>query len=73
MAADEIIRNGDVDPVVPISSSIELVDHLRAAERDVEFVVMEGEGHGFRDPINKRADYELTEAFLRRVVAGGDG
>jgi len=63
-----LVMHGDADPVVPISSTVALVDVMRRAGRDVEFVVMEGEGHGFRDPVNKRADYLVTESFLRRVL-----
>ncbi len=68
-----LVMHGDTDPVVPLSSTLELVDRMRAAGGDVELVVMEGEGHGFREPANKRADYELTGAFLRRVIGGRDG
>lgn len=63
-----LIMHGDADPVVPISSTLAFVEAARRAGGDVELVVMEGEGHGFRDPANKRADYELTAAFLARVA-----
>jgi dipeptidyl aminopeptidase/acylaminoacyl peptidase len=62
--------HGDCDPVVPIAATVDFVDRVRAAGGDVELVVMEGEGHGFRDPANRRADYELTGAFLARLVQG---
>jgi dipeptidyl aminopeptidase/acylaminoacyl peptidase len=65
-----LVMHGDCDPVVPIAATVEFVDRVRAAGGDVEFVVMEGEGHGFRDPANRRADYELTGAFLARLVQG---
>lgn len=63
-----LVMHGDADPAVPISSTLAFVDAMRAAGGTVELVVMEGEGHGFRDPANKRADYELTAAFLERVA-----
>jgi dipeptidyl aminopeptidase/acylaminoacyl peptidase len=59
--------HGDADPVVPLGSTLAFVEALRTAGGDVELHVFEGEGHGFRDPANRRADYELTAAFLRRV------
>ncbi len=63
-----LVMHGDADPVVPLSSTLELVDLMTTAGRDVELIVMEGEGHGFRDPVNKRADYERTAEFLVGVV-----
>jgi dipeptidyl aminopeptidase/acylaminoacyl peptidase len=68
-----LVMHGDSDPVVPLSSTVAFADAMRTAGGDVELVIMEDEGHGFRDPANKRADYELTGAFLRRIVAGSDG
>jgi dipeptidyl aminopeptidase/acylaminoacyl peptidase len=63
-----LVMHGDADPVVPLSSTVAMVDRMRAADRDVELIVMEGEGHGFRDPVNKRAEYERTGEFLLRVA-----
>ena len=65
--------HGDEDPVVPLSSTLAFVERMRDAGGDVELVVMEGEGHGFRQPANRRADYELTGAFLARLVPDGEG
>ena len=64
---------GDEDPVVPLSSTLAFVERMRDAGGDVELVVIEGEGHGFRQPANRRADYELTGAFLARLVPGDEG
>jgi dipeptidyl aminopeptidase/acylaminoacyl peptidase len=68
-----LVMHGDVDPVVPLWSTVVFAERVRAAGGEVELVVMDGEGHGFRDPINRRADYERTDAFLRRVVGSSDG
>ncbi len=68
-----LVMHGDEDPVVPLASTLELVERMRAAGRDVELVVMPGEGHGFRDPANRRADFERTGEFLRRVIGERDG
>ncbi len=62
--------HGDADPVVPIASTLELVDRMRVAGRTVELIVMEGEGHGFRDPASKRLEYERIGDFLSSVVNG---
>lgn len=63
-----LVIHGDTDPVVPLSSTIELVDRMNAAGGRVELIVMEGEGHGFRDPANQRAEYVRTGAFLLNAV-----
>jgi dipeptidyl aminopeptidase/acylaminoacyl peptidase len=63
-----LVMHGDADPVVPISSTFEFVDRVRAAGGEVDLVVMPGEGHGFKRADYRRLDYELTAAFLARVV-----
>lgn len=68
-----LVMHGDADPVVPLSSTEAFVSRMRAAGGDVELVVMEGEGHGFRQPDNRRADFDLTGAFLARLVPDGEG
>lgn len=65
-----LVMHGDNDPVVPLSSTIELVDTIRAAGGDVELVVYPGEGHGFRNPANRRDEFRRTTEFLSRVVGG---
>jgi len=65
-----LVMHGDDDPVVPLSSTIELVDAVSACGGDVELVVYAGEGHGFRDPVNRRDEYRRTAEFLSRVVDG---
>ena len=39
-----------------------------AAGQDIELVVYEGEGHGFRDPDHQRDEYRRIGEFLERVV-----
>ena len=71
-----LVMHGDHDPVVPLASTLAFVERVRDAGGDVELAVMEGEGHGFRELVNRRADFELTGAFLARVVGArvvGDG
>ena len=70
IAGPLLVLHGDSDPVVPIASTQTLVDRISAADGDVELVVYEGEGHGFRDPANRRDEYRRTAEFLARVVDG---
>jgi dipeptidyl aminopeptidase/acylaminoacyl peptidase len=63
--------HGDSDPVVPIEQSRAFVEQCRAAGGDVEFVVYDGEGHGFRKPENQLDEYRRTHAFLATHVPGG--
>ena len=63
-----LVMHGEADPVVPVEQSIRLADRVRSAGGDVELHLFEGEGHGFRDPANKLAEYELVGRFLQRVV-----
>jgi dipeptidyl aminopeptidase/acylaminoacyl peptidase len=68
-----LVMHGDEDPVVPLSSTLAFVERMRDAGGDVELVVMGGEGHGFRQEVNRRADFELTGAFLARLVPDSEG
>ena len=64
-----LLMHGTDDHVVPIVQSEALVAGVRAAGGDVDFVVYDGEGHGFRDPDVVADEYERTEAFLERAVS----
>jgi dipeptidyl aminopeptidase/acylaminoacyl peptidase len=59
-----LLFHGTDDPVVPIEQSERLVERIREGGGDVEYVVYDGEGHGFRDPVNGRDEYERTGQFL---------
>ena len=59
-----LVFHGTDDPVVSIAQTEALVDRIRAAGGTVDFVVYDGEGHGFRDPTVQRDEYERTERFL---------
>lgn len=67
-----LIFHGTDDPVVPIEQSESMVATIWENGGDVEFVVYEGEGHGFRQPDHVVDEYERTEAFLARVVGSAD-
>ena len=60
-----LLMHGTDDPVVPISQSEALAARIAAAGGEVDFVVYDGEGHGFRDPAVVADEYERTEAFLQ--------
>jgi dipeptidyl aminopeptidase/acylaminoacyl peptidase len=62
-----LVLHGDADPVVPIEQSVRLVERVRASGGQIEFHVMEGEGHGFRRVENKLAEYRRIGEFLARL------
>lgn len=66
-----LVMHGDTDPVVPIEQSRAFVEGCLAAGGVVEFVVYEGEGHGFRRPENQLDEYHRMQAFLATHVRGG--
>ncbi len=68
ITAPLLVFHGTDDPVVPIEQSELLADRIGRAGGAVELVVYEGEGHGFRDPVNQRDEYERTERFLAALV-----
>ena len=63
-----LLMHGDADPVVPVEHSRALVDAIRAAAGDVEYVEFAGEGHGLRDPANRRREFDLVAGFLARTI-----
>jgi len=62
-----LLFHGADDPVVPITQSDDLVERIREGGGDVEYVVYDGEGHGFRDPVNVRDEYERMHRFLDAI------
>ena len=66
IAAPLLVLHGDADPVVPIEQSLRLVENIRSSGGDIEFHVMQGEGHGFRAVENKLAEYRLIGDFVSR-------
>lgn len=61
-----LVFHGTDDPVVPIDQSSRLVTAVKGTGGHVDFVVFEGEGHGFRRLENKIEEFERTEEFLER-------
>ena len=67
-----LLMHGTDDLVVPVAQSEALATRIRASGGDVDLVVYEGEGHGFRDAGNVIDEYERTETFLDRVAIRTD-
>ncbi len=65
-----LIGQGANDPRVTIANTEKMVDALRAAKRDVLYVVYPDEGHGFARPENQRDFYGRTEEFLAKHLGG---
>lgn len=65
-----LVLHGDSDPVVPVEQSVAFVERCRAAGGQVELVLYEGEGHGFRKPEHQLDEYRRMQAFLAGHVPG---
>jgi dipeptidyl aminopeptidase/acylaminoacyl peptidase len=57
---------GAADVRVPIEHGTRMKNALDKAGAKYEWMVMDGEGHGFRDPENQKAFYTAMEKFLAR-------
>ncbi len=66
-----LVLHGDLDPVVPLDQSKVLAQRVNAVGGSVELHVYEGEGHGFRKPVNQLDEYRRIGAFLARHVPIG--
>ena len=62
-----IFFQGAEDRIVPPNQAAAMRDALRAKGIDVEYVLFEGEGHGFRRAENMRRAVEDEYAFFARV------
>lgn len=67
--APVLMAYGGADTRVPIEHGTRMKDALDKAGVKYEWMVMEGEGHGFRDPANQKAFYEAVEKFFARNLA----
>ncbi|MEY2552567.1 MAG: hypothetical protein QOC57_427, partial [Ilumatobacteraceae bacterium] len=66
-----LLLHGDSDAVVPVAQSRVFAERCTAAGVDIELVVYEGEGHGFRRPDNQLDEYRRMHDFLLSRVLGG--
>jgi acetyl esterase/lipase len=63
-----LILHGDADPVVTVEQSRAVADQLTALGRDVQLVVYEGEGHGWRKPETRIDEINRIDTFLTRFA-----
>ncbi|MFM9131135.1 MAG: prolyl oligopeptidase family serine peptidase [Actinomycetota bacterium] len=70
-AVPVLLFHGSNDMLVVPEHSFRLRDAVTSAGGSVRVEIMEGEGHGFRDPHNVRRELEMTEEFVRGVTRAG--
>jgi len=68
-----LVMHGTEDPVVPIEHTRRLAAALDPARVEARIVELEGEGHGFRSPENRRLEYDLVGEFLAGVIGRASG
>jgi dipeptidyl aminopeptidase/acylaminoacyl peptidase len=68
ITAPLLLLQGSQDRIVPPEQSLLIRDALQARGVDVEYVELEGEGHGFRRAENLQRSLETEEAFYARVL-----
>jgi dipeptidyl aminopeptidase/acylaminoacyl peptidase len=64
-----LIVQGQNDPRVPVTESIQMVEALRAQDRTVWYMNALNEGHGFRKKDNYDVYQQVTLMFLRSHLA----
>lgn len=69
MTKPMLVIQGANDPRVVKAESDQIVEKLRAAGRDVEYVVLEDEGHGFSKKENELKVYRAVAEFLKKHQA----
>ena len=63
-----LMAYGGADVRVPIEHGTRMKAALDQAGARYEWMVMDGEGHGFRDPANQKAFYSAVEKFLDKNI-----
>ena len=66
IAVPLFVAHGLNDPLVPPSESEQVVESLRARGKDVEYMTIPDEGHGFVKRHNRIAAHARVTAFLER-------
>ncbi len=67
-----LVVQGALDEIVGVAETQRLVEALRAADVDVELVVVDGEGHGFRTSTGRAVALGAELDFYRRVLGWVD-
>lgn len=70
MTKPMLVIQGANDPRVVKAESDQIVAKLRDAGRDVEYMVLEDEGHGFSKKENELRVYQAVASFLDKHCAG---
>ncbi len=65
-----LIAQGANDPRVKQAESEQIVQALRSAGKEVEYLLYADEGHGFARPENRLNFYAAAEAFLAKHLGG---
>ncbi len=65
-----LVAQGANDPRVNIQESDQIVEALKKRGIDVEYMVKENEGHGFRNEENRFDFYRAMEKFLGKHLGG---
>jgi dipeptidyl aminopeptidase/acylaminoacyl peptidase len=63
-----LLAHGVNDPRVPCAESDQMVAMLRLRGVPVEYIVKDGEGHGFQNEENRFEFYRAMEAFLSKYL-----
>ena len=63
-----LVAQGANDPRVKQAESDQIVEALRSRDVEVEYMVKENEGHGFRNEENQIEFYRALEAFLSNCI-----
>lgn len=63
-----MLLQGSEDKVVPPNQASEFVEKARAAGKDVQMVLFEGEGHGFKRADSNKRTLEEAEKLWRRCL-----
>jgi len=66
-----VLLQGSEDKVVPPNQASEFVERARKAGKDVQMVLFEGEGHGFRRADSNKRTLEEAEKLWRRCLVDG--
>ncbi|WP_375481187.1 S9 family peptidase [uncultured Jatrophihabitans sp.] len=64
-----LVVHGELDTNVPLGEALQLVERLRALDRPVEYLQLEGEGHEYRRVEARLLLLETLTTFLTRVLA----
>jgi len=68
ITAPLLIAQGAKDPRVVKSESDQMVEAMRKRGVEVEYLVKDNEGHGFRNEENRFEFYEAMERFLAKHI-----